>query len=113
VCVDDGLVDGAFVERRVGAVDGVLQHREGAVDVGDLSAEMFLLRSGPVAPVGVDVPVGIDEFRDLGECEAGDLEEVDQRNLLHGAGAVDALAAGASDRRDQSSAFVEAQRRRS
>lgn len=107
--VNDRLVDGAFVERRVGAVDGVLKHREGALDVGELLAEMLLFHSSPVAPVGMDVPVWVDEVRDLGEREAGDLQEVDQRNLLHGAGAVDALAASTSDRRDQTAALVEAE----
>ena len=94
------------------AVDGVLEHRERSLDTREFLSKVFLFGAGPVSPVGADVPVGVDECCDLGEREAGDLEEIDERDLLEDIVGVDALAAGAADRFDQPASFVEAERRR-
>jgi len=110
VIPDPLLEDGAVVQGLVRTTRRVFKNGLRQLDLGEPTVKVIDLLSGLITPVVCERALRCEYGTDLTQCEAGQLEQVDQGNLLYGGRSVDPHASSASDRLEELLALVEAQR---
>ena len=84
VVADDPLVGRAVVERFVGAFESVGEASSGSADLAEPTIQFGEHGLRLSSPARDDMTVGVDQRGDLGERESGQLEQVDECDLVDG-----------------------------